>query len=319
MAEYSFKREAQIYVVFFGEKYRLFSSDVNFSQNLITEEINKKTLQQINNLFPGIKVDEAAPATFDLTIYAIREKDYKVIFQRALDCEPFDLYIVTNQDTFKLESCVITNLNFILDKNRALGFSYAGQASKLTREGDETFTVPGTLVPAEGTRTFNILKYSEVILGTTELERLRELSVELQNNIKWLSTDVVKSCTEDALLYYPSGYVVDKKILAGTITSNRIGGRDWSTNESLRIRAGELVGSTVYGFDFDIDEVAFTNRENSGNIFSQSFDWRMVQNPDSLSEVIEYVTYPVSPIGAILDWQNLPILDYKNEAILESP
>ena len=319
MTEYSFKKEVSVYAVFSGSIFPIQVNSINFTQRINTEDLIVKTLQKPNNLFSDVIIDEISPASFDLVVYAIRENDYKVLFNRALDCEPFDLYVVTKQDTFYIEHCIITNMQFILDPNQAMALSYKGEAIKVSRPGNAAYSIPGTLVTPSNSTTYNRLKQVEITLGTTTFNRLKEVSIELQNNIKWLYNKYISQCIAGTDLTFPYKYIIENKILAGTFSTNRIGDRRWSTEESLQIIVGDEVVGTVYGFDIDIETVAFTNRETSGNVFSQSFDWRMTQNPDTLFEVIKYVTYSPAVAGAILDYLNQAILDYQDTPILESP
>jgi hypothetical protein len=66
----------------------------------------------------------------------------------------------------------------------------------------------------------------------------------------------------------------------------------WNKNTSMHIYAGQEVSGTYYGFDMDIDNCSYTNRIGTGEVFTQSFDWRMTQNPGTLSNVVTYTTDP---------------------------
>ena len=94
---------------------------------------------------------------------------------------------------------------------------------------------------------------------------------------------------------YPSGFSLSKKILSGSITEylsnvNASENQTWSKNASIEIKAGNgQSGSSFRGFHFGPATCSFTNRAKVGDIFTQSYDWRMIQNP-TLSTVLKYET-----------------------------
>lgn len=318
MSIFSFKKEANGYVVFADNQYNITLSEVSFSQGISTNEISRKTLHEPESQFPKVILDKFAPAVFQIGIYAIREDDFVVLFQRALDCLTFDFYVQTRQDTFKIENCVITSMALLLNKAQAVGINYTGGATKISRVGDGTYTIPGTEVPRASTHTYNRLNYSGVQLGTTVYTNLTEIIVELQNKINWTPNDKIGKCADPRTPGYSESFTVDGKVLAGTFTTYAITEPTRSQSESLQILVGENDSGTVYGFSIDIDSVSYTSRINTGSVFTQSYDWRMTQNPDSLNEIIDYVVYPPGAAGAILDHLNDPILDWEGNPILES-
>ena len=95
---------------------------------------------------------------------------------------------------------------------------------------------------------------------------------------------------------YPSAFTLSKKILSGSITqyvhdSNAANALTWDTDASLSIDAGNgLSGSSFRGFKFGPATCSFTNRVNAGTVFTQNYDWSMVENPTQLSSKINYVT-----------------------------
>lgn len=318
MAEssYSFKKEAKVYIVYNNKQYHIDISEITFNQTFVKHSYSTKTVQ-VQNMFKQSIINKANPANFELTFPAIREGDFRVLFNRALDTLTFDLYIVTTQDSFKIENCVVTNAIFNINRFLPLSISLTGEASKLTREGNSTFNIPGVPIPRSSTMTYNRLGYTEFTLGLTEFDFIVSINVALQNDIKWIPNTKVKGCGS-IIVVYPETFTIGKKTLSGSITRYSIGNIDWSTNTTLYIKIGQKVGSIVFGFEFDLDKVIFTNRTNTGQIFTQSYDWRMIQNPDSLFEIITYITQPEGVAGAILDSDNQAILDSFDLPILES-
>ena len=315
MLRYNFKKDTKLYLVSNDIKYNIDISEINFSQDIKDIRNEIKTVQSQNMFAPTI-VDMASPANFAITFPALRESDFEVVFDRALDIGTFDLYIVNKKRIFKIDYCVITNATFIIEKMRPLSMSVTGEARKIT----QVTTIPGTDRTRSSTMTYNTVSYLNVLLnGIAAFERLNSVSIELQNNIKWIPYKTLDEvCLPPGELAYPTNFTVEKRILAGTITDYSIEGIAWDSDATLFIEAGQNVGGTIYGFEFDLQNVTFTSRINTGDIYSQSYDWRLTQNPASLSEIITYITTNVSGDRAILDYWGLAILDSNGLPLLDS-
>ena len=132
MANYIFKKEAQVFLVHSGIKYKIDISDIAFSQSFQEKSYEVKTLHnQIG--FEGSNINRANPAEFSLNTALLEEATHKVVFDRLLDCTSFDLYISSEQDVFKLEKCIIQDGTFEINRSRPLRLSISGEASKLSK------------------------------------------------------------------------------------------------------------------------------------------------------------------------------------------
>lgn len=299
MATYSFTKEAKVYVVYGGNQYNIDISDIGFSQTFTENSYSVKSIHS-QNYFEGSIINKANPASFSFTMPAIRNNDFTVVFNRLLDCGTFDLYISTQQDTFKLETCVITNGNFLIERSKVLRLAITGEASKLSRVGSGSFTIPGS-AQSRNPLVYNGLSDTEVTLAGTDLASsgLISLSVELQNDISWNPYTTVQGAlsTSDATnCMYPSSFVINKKILGGSIglyllDTNNADLQEWDTNVTLRIKIGQDDNSSNFrGFDFNMQNCTFTNRLTTSAIYTQNYDWRLTQNPTNLSSIISYIT-----------------------------
>ena len=56
----------------------------------------------------------------------------------------FDIYIQTGSSTYKLEGAVITSSSFDFVPENQFQIRLEGQGKKLTRAGDESFSIPGS-------------------------------------------------------------------------------------------------------------------------------------------------------------------------------
>jgi hypothetical protein len=291
MPNYSFLKEAKVYIVYGTTKKQLDISSVSFSQTFTEETRSVKTLHNQNNMFEGSVINTANPANFELRVNLLIEDVSKILFDRLTDTNSFDLYISTESDVFYLEKCVITNGTINIERLRPLSLSISGQASKL---------IPGSSVPsgmtlrtASSSRTYNLNKDLFVSLSGADIsDHLVAVSIELQNDIQWIPYKTVQTATGTR---YPTQYIVSKKILAGNIkrylnddTENN--SQSYGKNQSLRIKAGTLIGGLFKGIDFNSNNCSLTQRIQTGTVFTKNTDWRMVQNPASVSGVFTYFT-----------------------------
>ena len=309
MANYSFLHEAKVYVVYGSEKLQLDISSISFSQTYTDETYPVRTIHNQNNLFEGSVINKANPANFELTIPALIEDDIKIIFNRLIDVQSFHLYIATNQDVFKIETCVITNGTFNIERSRPLSLTVSGEASKVltgqtlpselevwsdSKEQTEGHSNP-LLRTSSTVRTYNLTSDLSVALAGTEISsHMSNLSVQLQNGVQWLPYSTVNVGIGNSIMF-PIQYSLSGRTLSGNITrylndTTESGAQAVGLNQALRIKAGTMIGGLFKGFDFNMTNVSFTNRIETGDVFQQSYDWRLAQNVSSLAGILTYYT-----------------------------
>jgi len=243
-------------------------------------------------MFEQSVITTANPADFSFKIPALKSSNYRILFDLALSISSFDLYIQTGSSTFKLEYSVVTNLSFDISKNAVLSFSVQGQASKLLRVFQ---TIPGSDVNSQSIEYCRNLKNTVLVAGGDISRLLSRITVELQNQVSWIPHQTIQESIgieTSSDTTYSSKYSVDKRVLAGNITqyltdNNNNNLQSWNSNTSLVIKAGE---GNFFGFDFNIPKCSFTNRLDVQAVYTQSYDWRMTENPTSLGDVIKYIT-----------------------------
>jgi len=245
-------------------------------------------------LFEGSVINKANAANFKFTAPALKEADYAILHTLLLNASSFDLYVQTEADTFKIETAVITNGSFVIERSRPLSIEIQGEGGKLTRGA----TLTGTLQSRSSTKNYTI-PVLDITLNGAALSNIVGVTMELQNEVEWTPYTTVAgaiSATSAATSMYPSTFTLSKKILAGSIRqyltdSNTANTLDWDTNASLAIKAGNgQTGSSFRGFSFGPATCSFTNRVRTGNIFLQNYDWRLVQNPSNLATILKYET-----------------------------
>jgi hypothetical protein len=228
-----------------------------------------------------------------MAVYLNVEDDLRIVFDRLIDIQSFDLYIVA-QDTYRLRNCFITNGTVGIERLQPLKLSISGEASQLYSGA----TLPSGMVlrTSASSRTYNLAPFFSVLLESEEIsDHLVSISMELQNDTEWLPYKTVNNALVSGGTMYPTEVVLKGKTLAGNITrylnsETKTDAAIWATNQSLRIRAGTVISSVLYGIDLNTTNCSFTNRVNTGDVFTQNIDWRMVQNPTSLSDVFSYIT-----------------------------
>jgi hypothetical protein len=291
MPNYSFLKEAKVYIVYGTTKKQLDISSVSFSQTFTEETRSVKTLHNQNNMFEGSVINTANPANFELRTNLLIEDASKIVFDRLTDTNSFDLYISTESDVFKLEKCAITNGTINIERLRPLSLSISGQASKL---------IPGSSVPsgmtlrtASSSRTYNLNKDLFISLSSSDIsDHLVSVSIELQNDIQWIPYKTVNTASGTR---YPTQYTVKGIFLAVNIKiylndDTESNSQSYGINQSLRIKAGTTIGGLFKGIDFNSNNCSLTQRVEVGAVFTKSTDWRMVQNPASVSGVLTYFT-----------------------------
>ena len=294
MPSYNFKREAEVFIVAGGLRYRLDVQNITFSQTFTEESYPVRTLHAQNNTFEGSVINKANKANFSFTISAITEADFTIVTDRLLDYSSFTLFVKTSSDTFRLDTAVITNGSFGIEKSRPLSIQIQGEASKLTRGQ----TLTGTLQNRSATMSYTIPKL-DIILNNNALNDIVGVSFELQNEISWTPYTTVNnalSVTSAANTMYPSSFTLSKRILSGSITqyltdSNVSNTLQWDDNANLTINAGNgLSDPNFRGFKFGPAVCSFTNRVGAGTVYAQNYDWRLIENVSNLATKLNYVT-----------------------------
>lgn len=299
MATYNFKKEVKVYIVIGTDKYELtVGPDISFSQTFTDKTYPQKTLHAQHKVHEASNITKANPANFQVTLPVLKEPDLDPVYRLLTDYKTgeytlntFDLYIESTTDTYKLEKCVITNGTFIIEKLENLKLTLSGQASKLSIFAG---SIPGAAVFVSVPRTRQTIDYLSVSIDSVlQSEALYKVSVELQNDIKWTAYETVNDAlnvTTSATSMYPSSFTLEKRILSGSIgqyitSVSKTNVQTWKTGIPIVIKAGT---SLTQGVQFDLVNCSFTNRATVEDVFTQSYDWKMNDNPTDLSSKITF-------------------------------
>jgi hypothetical protein len=274
---------------------------VSFSQTFAEDAYEVKTLHDQTKMFQGTSVTKANPANFSFAVHLTQEKDESIVKSLLTDYDTsngeqllksFDLYIVTGESTFKLEGCVITQGEFNLAKGSPLILTVSGQAKQLSRVGNASYSLPGSLVNASSTRT-PTLSLLDVEVDSTDVPNLATATLQVQNNINWTPFETLQnslSVTSVSNAMYPTTYTLGDRVVSGNITQY-LTSNNSSTFQSFDTSANVAVKTIVNDSTFlnaNLTGCMFTKRSNVAEAYTQTFDFRLVNSPANLGTIITY-------------------------------
>lgn len=289
--------------------YRLHvGREVSFSQTFRQEGIAKRTLHSQKDLFDGSVINTANPADFSFTLLLVKETvkhqhiplDFLIGYNAQSTLDTFNFYFINTQNNpdvqYKIESCVFTSGVFNIPRSGFMTVTLTGQGTKLTRStGTYNISSPGFITTAN--TKFAISKEYKAIVNSNTLTNFAGASIELQNNIQWLDNTTIqatRNAVDASSSVYPSNFVLTDRSLGGSIQQYVVQSNaqsvnnllTWKDNVPVSIKAGN--SSTDYQLQIDMTGCSFTNRPVVGDVFSQSYDFRLASNPSNLSSFFTY-------------------------------
>ncbi len=300
---YSFLRESKLYIVYGGTRYRIYtSSAVSFNQTFAEDSYSVKTLHDQSKMFEGSIINKANPASFSFEVPLTIEKDESVIIDLLGDLtdgqlKKFDIYVVTTNSTFKLENAIITSTEMDFVPDNPFTVRLEGQGTKLSRAGDENFSLPGSAQSESSTRT-PLMVYPVITADSLDMNNIISINFQLSNDVEWTKYTNLHSSlsvTNSSNAMFPSAYTVKARTASGEIrqyqTDNNITQfDDFSTNTDLTIKAievGKASNATPF-FQLQLNPVMYTARMEMGEVFAQSYDFRSLDNTAIGTRISQY-------------------------------
>jgi len=288
--------------VYGGNKYRIYtSSAISFDQTFAEDSYSVKTLHDQSKMFEGSTITKANPASFSFDVPLTIEKDESVVIELLGDVtneqlKSFDIYVQTGSSTFKLESAVITSGSFDFVPQNQFTVRLEGEGTKLSRVGDESYSIPGSARSESSTRT-PLIVYPVITADSLNMNNIISVNLNLQNNIEWTPYENLHSSlsvTNSSNAMFPANYVLSNRILSGEIRqyqqdNNITQFDDFSTNTDLTIIAKNTSGDANF-FEVEINPVMYTARMEPSEIYTQSYDYRSLDNTDPVTTQISYST-----------------------------
>ena len=300
---YSFLRESKLYIVHGGNKYRIYTStSIAFNQTFAEDSYSVKTLHDQSKMFEGVSITKAQPASFNFDVPLTVEKDESIVIDLLGDVtdgqlKSFDIYIQTNSSTFKLENAIISSANFDFGYENQFTAQLEGQGTKLSRVGDESYSIPGSAQSESSTRT-PVQVYPVITADSLDMNNIISATLQLQNNINWTPFTNLHnslSVTSSSNAMFPSDYTLGTRIISGEIRqyqtdNNNTQFDDFSTNTNLTIKAikvGEASNATPF-FQIQLNPIKYTARLDPAEVYTQSYDYRSLDNTALDTSITQY-------------------------------
>jgi hypothetical protein len=209
----------------------------------------------------------------------------------------FDMYVQTGSATFKIESAVITEGAFTFQPKDQFKVELTGQGIKLSRVGDESYTIPGSAQSESATRT-PLLIYPVITLDSLDMNNLLGASLRISTNINWTAFETLQnslSVTNSSNAMFPSTYTIDSRTVSGELrqyqTDNNITQfDDFSTNSNFIIKAVQVgkASSDNGFFQININPASYTARLQTGSVYLQSYDFTSTDNTALGTRITQY-------------------------------
>lgn len=301
---HSFLRESKLYIVYGGNQYRIYTTTaISFSQTFAEDSYPVKTLHDQSKMFESSNITKANPADFSFEVPLTLEKDESIVIDLLSDLvdseqlKSFDMYVQTGSSTFKIESAVITSANFNIDPKSQFTVQLEGQGTKLSRVGNESYSIPGSVQSESSTRT-PLLVYPVLTVDSLNMSSIISTTIQIQNDIEWTPFETLQqslSVTSSSNAMFPSTYTMGNRILSGVIrqyqTDNNVTQfDDFSTNSNIVLKAVEVgkASSDSGFFSLTINPAMYTARVEPTDIYTQSYDYRSLDNTALGTRITQY-------------------------------
>ncbi len=300
---YSFLRESKLYIVYSGTRYRIYaSSAIYLNQTFAEDSYSVKTLHDQSKMFEGSSINAANPASFSFDVPLTVEKDESIIIDLLGDLtdgqlKKFDIYMVTTNSTFKLENAIIMNATMDFIPDNPFTVRLEGEGTKLSRVGNESYSLPGSAQSESSTRT-PLMIYPVISADSLDMNNIMSINLRISNEINWTNFGTLQdslAVTSSSNAMFPSAYTVEKRTASGEIrqyqTDNNVTQfDDFSTSTDLTIKAVEIgkASNATPFFQIQLNPVSYTARLSLAEVFMQSYDFSSLDNTAIGTRITQY-------------------------------
>ena len=304
---HSFLKESKLFIVYGGNKYRIYTNTaLSFSQTFAEDSYPVKTLHDQSKMVEGTTITKANPASFNFTVPLTTEKDESLVMDLLSDLvetsdsdietqqlKSFDMYVQTGSATFKVAGSIITSASFALAQSEQFSVAVEGQGTKLSRVGNESYTIPGSLQSESSTRT-PLQVFPSVSIDSLNMNNIISVNIQIQNNISWVPYETLHqslAVTNSSNAMFPSAYTVDNRVVSGTIqqyqTDNNITQfDDFSTNSNITVTAKKMGGTDFW--KIQLNPAMYTARMDVSDVYTQTYDFRSTSNTAIGTQITQY-------------------------------
>lgn len=317
-----FTRDTDVYVNYTSNahtnNYKLHVSSVEFDQTFRQTGYGVKTIDSPHSLIENSSITEANPANFSITFFMIdndtvsylgQNYPYQHILLELLlnntgsTLNTFSLYVDPSVSTtadnlrrmYLLSNCVAVGGTFEITRNGLLKVQVVGQASQLTRVNYSAFNI-GTGYKSFDTVDYAVSKLVNVTMDSSILQDVYGVALDIQNEIEWTKNSTLHNSLEVSSYtqtIYPASFTLKNRTVAGSITQyvgNDLNSysniQTWKENIPIRLQAG--LAANNYQLDAQLTPCSFTNRVSPTEMYSQSYDYRMIGHPTNLNTLFTY-------------------------------
>ena len=307
MSGFNFLRESELHIIQGSNRYNVkITPALSFSQTFAEDAYEVKTLHDQTKMFQGTSITKANPANFSFETHLTLEKDESIVLDLLTDYDTssgeqllksFDMYIVSNNQTLKIEGCVITQGEFRFDKGSPLILAVSGSGKKLERVGDESFSIPGSAQSESSTRT-PLIVYPVLTVDSLDMSSILSTTLQIQNQIQFTPFETLHdslSVTDSSNAMFPSTYTLEMRVASGEIrqyqTDNNVTQfDDFNTSSNLTIKAVQVgnPSSDSGFFSINLNPISYTARMNPTDAYTQSYDYTSTDNTALGTRITQY-------------------------------
>ena len=294
-----------------GTKYQIrTTSSITFNQTFAEDSYPVKTLHDQSKMFEGSTITKANPASFSFVVPLTVEKDESIVIDLLSDLvettdagittqqlKSFDMYVQTGSSTFKLENAVITSGSFDFGAKEQFAVELEGQGTKLSRVGDESYSIPGSAQSESSTRT-PLLVYPVLTVDSLDMSSILSTTLQIQNQIEFTPYETLHdslSVTDSSNAMFPSTYTLEMRVASGEIrqyqTDNNVTQfDDFNTSSNLTIKAVEVgkASSDSGFFSINLNPISYTARVQPQDVYVQSYDYTSTDNTALGTRITRY-------------------------------
>jgi hypothetical protein len=205
----------------------------------------------------------------------------------------FDIYIQSDNITYKITECVIEAINFNIAMSSIITLSVSGTASKIAKFSGTIPVGTGgvfTPTPVTGPKYAYIDKISATI-DSAALDSIASINMDLKNDVSWNGYTTINQAVAGTMMY-PDSYVLQGRTLSGSITqfltsANVDSSVDTSTSSPVIIKLYNTVDpTTTPTLEFNLPSTVFTRRLNFEELINRVYDFRL--NSNTTTSTIKY-------------------------------
>lgn len=271
-----------------GQRFKLeVYPDLSASQTFDEQSYRRKTLHAQTDLHNHAVIVKANAANFSMTVPLFDQSKLQKELELSSSytdgqAPSFDLYIESDSLIYKLEKCVFETTTFNIGRNDIITATLTGSASRIVRVS----SIPGVLQPTPS-REFTKVDLICATIDASTLTSVVNVNIEVSNNIEWIKNDTLHETTLNNTVY-PANFVMTGREVKGSFTHYLTSENEAQLTNFSTILPIELnVNSNL--LVFELPSAVFTRREEFGDVFTRTYDFRLNTNSETVKPIYKGV------------------------------